>query len=153
MRGSAFLLEPLSFDCQKARKIPFFFLSLSSSLSLYPFFHSLLPCLFFFSSPCFPSFPFLSHRIPTFFMFVPLLFFHLIFLSSYLLFFSSLSFSLLFLISPLFLFDPHPSTEFVKKWGKLPPTFLYATCHHHVFLPYFFNFFSHLLHHITHGSM
>ena len=39
-------------------------LSFSLSLSLYLFFLSLFPCLFFFSSPCLPSFPSLSHRIP-----------------------------------------------------------------------------------------
>ena len=116
MHGSTFLLGPSIFDRRKARKILIFFISLS--LSVFPLCPSLFVCLFL---PLFPSFPSVSHRIPTFFMFIPLSFFHLIFLSYFLLIFSSLSFSLLFLISLLLLFDPHPSTKFVKKWGKLPP--------------------------------
>ena len=57
MRGSTFLLGPSIFDLRKARQILIF--SLSLSLSLYPFFLSLLPCLFFFSSPF--SLPFLPY--------------------------------------------------------------------------------------------
>ena len=115
---------------EKPGKSPFSF-SLSLSLSLSVFRLSLSYFVFLFL----PLFPFLSFLIP--------LNSHVLHVCSSLISFpfffsfSSLSFSFPFLISPLFLFDPHPSTKFVKKWGKLLPTFLHATCHHLVFLPYF----------------
>ena len=46
--------------------------------------------------------------------------------------FLNFRFAFLF-FSPIFLFNPHPSTKFVNKWGKLPPTFLHATYHSHIF--------------------
>ena len=61
-----FSSRTVEFRLSKSRENPHF-LSLS-------FFLFLLPCLFFFSSPRFPSFPSLSHRILTFYMFVPLSF-------------------------------------------------------------------------------
>ena len=88
MCGSTFLLGPSSFDCQKSRKIPLFFLSLSSSLSLSVF--PLSPYLFVFF-----LFPFISSLIPSnSHLFAPL---HLISLSFFFPF-SLFSFSLLFLL-------------------------------------------------------
>ena len=97
------------------------FLSLSLSIRflfllfcLLPFFLSLF--LFFFS---------LLHRISPLGLFLS--YFHFLIFS----FFSHFSFPS---FSLLFLFDPHPSNEFVNKWGKLPPTFLHAVCPSHIFL-------------------
>ena len=137
---STFLLRPSSFDSWNTWKIILF---ISLSLSLYPI---LSPSPVSFLS--FLLFPSLSHRIPLFCLFPS----HFL-ISHFLLF---LSFSLFFLFLVSFPSFSHLDciNWMVQKWGKLPPTFLHYTCHHHVFLPYFLYFlFSLLLHHVTHCSM
>ena len=85
---------------------------------------------FFFSLVCFPSlFLFFFSFSPPSIEFPPSWFVPILFPFSH---FSPISLFLHF-FSPLFLFDPHPSTKFFNKWGKLPPTFLHATCHYHFF--------------------
>ena len=175
MRGSTFLLGPSSFDRQKAGKIPLFFLYLSSSLSLYSFFLSLLLCLFvcFF---CFPLFPPLSHRIPTclllsisfpylfFFSIFSFLIFSLISLIYFIFSFLFHSYPFLFptqrillvcFLSP-FLFSFHRilfwiTIDRIGQVRKLPP----PSSMPHVFSTFFLDFlsfsFSLLLHHALHG--
>ena len=140
------------------RKSPFLFLSLLS-LSLYPI--SFPPLLFSFPLP---HFPFLIHK--TYFSFC--LFPHLIFSFSHFLIFSFshflifsflishfsfislifhffhfllyLFFFLFFLFS--FLFPIWiASTEWSKSKRNFPPLSSIATCHSHIFFPYFHDFY------------
>ena len=126
-------------------KYPFLFLSplcLSLSLSdssISPLFA--FPSLFFFFSFLFflpypPTLPSLVCSIVISFHFFP---------------FSLFSFSLIF----HFLFYPPSSFSYPYEsiGGTFPLLFSLATCHHHVFLPYFLYFFFLLLHHVTHSSM
>ena len=120
---------------EKSGKSPFsFFLFLPLSLYLFfPFSHSLFVFLFF------PLFPLISFLIPPNSHFLHVcssLIFPSHFLSFLLLIFSSLSFSLLFLISPPSSF----SYLYRSSGGNFSPLSSLATCHHHVFLPYFLYF-------------
>ena len=119
-----------------------FFYSLSLSLSVC-FFLSLLSCFL----SLFPPLHFLyllnsfthvcSHLIFSFSLF----FFRFSFIFLFSFFFSSLTF--LFLLFDFF--QPN-----LSKWGKLPPTFLLATCHLHVFSGFFLIFFFLLYYIIQH---
>ena len=138
MRGSTFLLGPSSFDCRNAGKISIFvsLSPLSLSLSLFDFFSSSSPI--FYSSP---PFSFLIHRTYFYFCLFP----HLIFsFSNFSIFFnfshfSFLSSSLLFLFLHFLFSTSHLDciNRMVKKWGKLPPTFLLC----HLSLSHFFLIF------------
>ena len=82
-----------------------------SFVSLSFLYLSLSLFLFFFS---------LLHRIPPLGLFLS--YFHFLNFLNFLPFLFSFIFSFLsFFFSPLFIFDPHPSTEFVNKWGNFPP--------------------------------
>ena len=152
MRGSTFLLEPSSFDCQKYGKIPIFFLSLSSSLSLSVF--PLSPSSFVFF-----LFPFISSLIPlNSHLFAPL---HLISLYFVFHFLFSHFFSLTSLISFIFSFL-FPSYPFLFLTQRIilvcflsPFLFCFPSSMPHVFSTFFLDFlsfsFSLLLHHALHG--
>ena len=130
MRGLTFTLRPSEFDCRNTGKIPLFCfslfsLSLSLSLSDFSYLPCLLPFLFFFSFLLF--FHFLIHHTS----FSPCLFlshFHFPFFSHFLMLF--------FLFAPLSSF----SYPYGSSGGNFPPLSSLATCHHHVFLPYFLYF-------------
>ena len=127
MRGSTFLLRPLSFDHRDVEKISIF-VSLSISIRF----------LYFPPPICFPSFfllffsPPLSTELPPFCLLTPYFLFLSFFLFS--LIFSSLSFSLPFFFIFYFLFLIWiASTEWSKSGGNFPSLSSIATCHHHHF--------------------
>ena len=130
-RGSTFTLRPSGFNRRNTGKIPLFcfsLFSLSLSLSLYPISPLSLVCfpssfsfLFYF------SFISLSTALPSL-----LVCSYLIFIFHFSLIFSCF----FFLFAPLSSF----SYPYGSSGGNFPPLSSLATCHHHVFLPYFLYF-------------
>ena len=121
------------------RKSPFLFLS-PLSLYLSYFFSSSSPL--FFSSPSFflsypPNLLFSLFVSPSHFL-IFLFFIFLLFLSFFLSFiFSYISFSSFFsFLFPIWI----ASTEWSKSGVNFPPLSSIATCHSHIFFPYFHDF-------------